>query len=57
MNSCPPPMRSRNSIPPQATTLRPYRTIRKPRGVMVNFQKALSPILVASPQVCLGGNL
>lgn len=35
---------SRNSIPPHATTLSPYRVMTKPEGVRNHFQNALRPI-------------
>jgi hypothetical protein len=48
--------RSKNNIPPQATTLRPYIVIKKPEGVIKNFQNAAKPIAAEVVHFCLGGN-
>jgi len=47
--------RSKKSIPPQATTLSPYRVIRKPEGVRNHFQNARSPIMVLVDHGSSGG--
>jgi len=46
---------SRKSMPPQATTLRPYTVQKKPQKVVKNFQKSFRPWTVASCQGNFGG--
>lgn len=47
--------RSRKSMPPQATTFKPYNVIRKPGIVRNHFQKAFSPMTVEVVHGSLGG--
>ena len=46
---------SRNNIPPHATTLRPYRVMRKPEGVQNHFQDPLRPMTNDRFQGSFGG--
>jgi hypothetical protein len=49
--------RSKKSMPPQATTFRPYMVMRKPAGVRNHFQNALRPMAVALVQGIFGGGM
>jgi len=49
--------RSRKSMPPQATTLRPYSVMRNPGMVMTHLEKALRPITVDVFQGTFGGGM
>jgi hypothetical protein len=47
--------RSKNSIPPHATTLRPYKVMRKPDGVRNHFQNPFAPMTKDRFQGSFGG--
>jgi hypothetical protein len=47
--------RSRNSMPPHATTFSPYIVMRKPDGVKNHFQKPFMPMTKERVQGSFGG--
>lgn len=49
--------RRRKSIPPHATTLRPYTNMAKPRGVIHHLENATKPILKEVLKGSLGGGV